>query len=627
MMPSERPNETRRLAAILAIDMVGYSRHLRLDEQGTLTALRTARTLAIDPAIARRAGRIFKTTGDGLLCEFSSVVAATQCALDIQHGLPVPPTADAPGHFRIGVSLGEIVVDGEDMYGDGVNLAARLQAVAQAGGVAVSRLVRDQTAGKLPARFASRGAMALKNVGEPVEVFDVISTDVADARIRDSVEGGAPPRRILRRASAAVAGVIVLAVAGLAAAVLLRPTLPANNALRAPPLIAVLPFANQSGDPAQEYFSDGITEDVINALGRFSSLSVLARNAVMPFKGRAAGIDEVVQKLGARYIVDGSVRRDGQRVRVQARLTDALGAHVLWSDRFDADASHLFHLQDELVQQIAGTLASKVGRMEQERARRKPAGNLDSYDLALRGRAFLDNTTRASHVEARRLFEAALAADPTNADAKVGLARVFHFYVQYGFTESPLETVRDAERLVRDALRHDPDHAQAYGMLGQLMTYFGRDDEALNAIDRALAINPSDAESLFSRALVLMWVGRIEEARRAFALARRLDPVMAMRPDALFGEAMVHILSGEPDRARAALEGHLDQSPRFATAYVLLAIAYAELNRPADATQAATIVRRLNPFLDLGRFGTRLRDPAHQKIVADGLGKAGLLAK
>ncbi|HYC65110.1 MAG TPA: adenylate/guanylate cyclase domain-containing protein, partial [Reyranellaceae bacterium] len=328
--------ETRRLAAILALDMAGFSRHMSRDETGTLAALRAARASAIDPAIARHGGRIFKTTGDGVLAEFSSVVAATQAALDIQRELPPVAGADAPGVFRIGVSLGDVVIDGDDVYGDGVNLAARLEGVAPPGGIAVSKPVREQSEGKLAARFVSRGTTALKNLPGRIEVFDV---QAADGPVRPVSRVGA---RIGRGAMAAIATLGLLAVIGAGLFVYLRPPpLAPEMVQRAGPLLAVLPFANQSGDQSQDYFSDGITEDVIAALGRFSSLAVLARNAVMPMKGSTMSAKEAAQKLGARYVVEGSVRRADDRIRIQARLTDAMDGRVLWSDRFDGGAREL----------------------------------------------------------------------------------------------------------------------------------------------------------------------------------------------------------------------------------------------------------------------------------------------
>jgi adenylate cyclase len=612
--------ETRRLAAILALDMVGFSRHMQADEQGTLATLRAARAGVLEPAIARHRGRTFKTTGDGLLAEFSSVVAALQCALDIQRDLPQPVSDEVPGRFRIGISLGEVVVEGDDIFGDGVNLAARLESVASPGGIAVSRPVREQGEGKVAARFVSRGPVALKNLAEAVEVFDVAAGDRPIVR--------PAPRRAGRRwlAIAVTVAIVLAAMAGGAFWHWQQGGAPsaAGVAQRAGPLIAVLPFANQSGDASQDYFSDGVTEDVIAALGRFSSLAVLSRNAVMPMKGATVSAREVNQKLGARYVVEGNVRRAEDRVRIQARLTDAMDGRVLWSDRFDGSARELFQVQDELVRQIAGSLATQVGRVERERSSRKPTENLDAYELVLRGRSLLDRSTRSAFVEARGLFERAMMLDPKYADARVWLGQVLYFYVQYGFTESPLETAQQAEALLRQALEIDPSNALAHSALGQLMTYFERYDDALASIDRALAINPSDAESLYSRAIVLFWASRLDESRRAFELAQRLDPATANRPDRLFVSSTMELLSSQPERARAVLEGKLMPLPRYAPLYVILALAYDELGRKDDASQTAAQARRLDPFLDPERFGTRLRDPTHRRYLADGMRRIGI---
>ncbi|HYC64864.1 MAG TPA: hypothetical protein VEC14_09050, partial [Reyranellaceae bacterium] len=278
----------------------------------------------------------------------------------------------------------------------------------------------------------------------------------------------------------------------------------------------------------------------------------------------------------------------------------------------------------ELVQQIAGTLAAQVGRVERDRVNRKPTDNLDAYDLVLRGRALLDRSTRAAFVEARGLFERAMAMDAKYADARVWLGQVLYFYVQYGFTESPLETAQQAEMLMRQALEIDPANTLAHSALGQLLTYFERYDDALAAIDHALAINASDAESHYARAVVLFWSSRLEESRQAFALAQRLDPATAYRPDRLFISATGELLSGQPEKTRALLEGRLQPLHRYSPLYVILAIAYGELGRANDAAQAAAAAKRLDPFLSPERFGTRLRDPAHRKHIAEGMAKVGL---
>lgn len=615
---------TRRLAAVVAADVVGYSRLMGLDEAGTLSALRSHRA-AIDPVFAARGGRLVKTMGDGLLLEFGSVVDAVAAAVDVQR-MMAERNRDLPEDrriaFRIGINVGDVVVDGDDIFGDGVNIAARVEPLAPPGGICITERVREDLQGRLDIAWQDMGEQALKNIARPVRVLKL------DLALGGKGAATPTPATSRRRRQLAIAIAVVLSIVGVAGAWLLlmpRPSSPppTEAAVRSAPLIAVLPFVNQSGDPAQEYFSDGLTEDVIAALGRFKSLAVLARNAVMPLKGKPAGVDEAVRTLGARYVVEGSARRSGERVRVQASLIDAQGRRVIWSDRFDSDVKDVFQLQDELVQQIAGTLASQVGRMEEDRVRHRPTQSLDAYDLTLRGRALLDLGTRSALVEARGLFERALAADANYADAHLGLARIRYLYLEYGYTGTPQDTALEAEELVREALRRDPMLAQAYGLLGQIMTYSGRYEDALAAIDRALAINPSDAGDQYARAAVLMWVGRLDEARRASALARRLEPLRGLS-DRLFNVALLDLLSGEADKVRAALEPYLDDTPRARSFHVLVAIAHAQAGRVEEARRSAAIVKRLDPFFDGTRFGTRLRDPAHRQVLADGLRKAGL---
>jgi adenylate cyclase len=610
--------ERRRLAAILAIDMVAYSRQMRADEEGTLAALKAARQLS-DPVIASAGGRIFKTMGDGLLCEFSSVVSAVSCAREMQRALATPGE-DGP-RFRIGVTLGDVVADGEDLYGDGVNMAVRLQSVAQPGGIAVSRVVRDQVGNRLPLRFVPRGKVALKNIPDPVEVFDV-DDEGAGVRFRRPPAG---------RLAIAALVLIVVGAAGYTAWWLQGrtvtsasdPSTAAATASQSAPLVAVLPFANHSGDANQDYFSDGMTEDIIAALGRFRALAVLSSSAVLRFKTAPAPPDEVARRLGARYVVEGSIRRAGVRVRVQARLTDAQGGQVLWTDRFDGDTNDLFALQDELVQQIAGTLASRVGRVEQERVARKPAVNPTAYELVLRGRALVSKETRSALVEARGFFEQAMSITPDSADARVGLAQVFYAYVQYGYAASPNEALSDAEILIREALKSDPSNAAAYAMLARLLAYRERYDEALEVIARTLQLNPSDSDVQFARGTVLMWVGRTEEADHAFAIARRLDPFPTA--DHLFGIGLTDLLLGRKKRVRDELGAAVQQSSRDrAPLYALLAIANFQLGREEEAKAAAAMVRKQNPFFDGERFGTRLRDPHQREFLAEGLRQVGL---
>ncbi len=612
----------RRLAAILAIDMVAYSRRMNADEEGTIAALRSVRASIIDPAIATAAGRIFKTTGDGLLCEFSSVVAAVSCALEIQRACAASGPQDDRPQFRIGVSLGDVVADGEDLYGDGVNMAARLEGVAQPGGIAVSAVVRQQVGHRLPVAFVSRGRTALKNIPEPVEVFDVLADSLPVATHRGR-------RRLLLPIAAAAAAALLLLAGGAAwwrfgsgAAVEVAGSRPGPDSAATAPLVAVLPLANQSGDASQDFFSDGVTEDIIAALGRFRSLAVLSRSAVMPMKGSSP--DETARRLGARYVVEGNVRRSGDRVRVQASLTDAQVGQVLWSDRFDGDAKDLFALQDELAQQIAGTIANRVGHVEQERASRRPAMNPTAYELILRGRALANAEDRSKLVRARGYLEQALAIAPTSVEARIGLARVFYNYVQLGFTDSPDEMTSEAEAKLREALRTDPSNAEAYAVLSHILANRERYDDALAAVNKALELNPSDAEAQYARGSVLLWVGRTAEAEKALELGRRLDPYPSV--DTVFAIGLANYLLGRFERARSEMAVATESNSRIrGPLFALLAIVEAELGRADEVRAAVAMVRRQDPFFDPDRFGTRLRDPQQRQKVADGLKKAGLV--
>jgi TolB-like protein/class 3 adenylate cyclase len=609
---------TRRLAAILSIDMVAYSRQMRADEEGTLAALRLALDSVIHPAIATANGRVFKTTGDGLLCEFSSVVAAVSCAIAIQREFVGSGSVERP-KFRIGVTLGDVVADGDDLFGDGVNLAARLQGAAEPGGIATSAVVRDQVGSRLPVRFVSRGKTTLKNIPEAVEIFDIVP-GAAVAR---------PSRRSRRLAAAVAASLLVLVVVGGAWWYLARPAMKGASAgvadsqtsAATAPLVAVLPFANQTGDTSQDFFSDGVTGDVIAALGRFRSLAVLSRSAMMSMKG--ATPEEAARRLGARYVVEGNARRAGDRVRVQASLTDAQDGQVLWSDRFENEAKDLLTMQDDLVQQIAGAIANKVGRVEQDRVIRSPPMNPTAHELVLRARALVNRDNRADLVEARGYLEQALAIMPDAVEARIGLARVFFVYVRMGYTANPSEALDDAEKLLREALRRDPSNAEGYALLARLLAARERYDEALDAIARALELNPSDAEAQFSRGTVLLWVGRMQEAIDAFEIGRRLDPFPSA--DTVFSISLANFLLGNIERARADLAASTAGTSRDrAPLYALLAIVYSRLGRDQEAKAAAENVRLQDPFFDGSRFGTRLSDPKQRELLADGLRKVGL---
>ena len=344
----------RRLAAILATDVVGYSRLMGSDEEGTLAALKALRQSHIDPKIAEHRGRIVKTTGDGALVEFASTVDAVRCAIDIQRGMPALNADQSPDkkiEFRIGINVGDIIVEDNDIFGDGVHIAARLESICQAGGICISDVVQQQVNGRVEAAFVDLGEKNLKNIARPVRAYSVAL-------------GEAKPQ----------------------AAALTAATLSASAAFALPdrPSIAVLPFNNMSGDPEQEYFADGMVEDIITALSRFKELFVIARNSSFVYKGKAVDIQQVARELGVRYVLEGSVRKAGNRVRISGQLIDAATRAHLWADKFDGSLEDVFELQDGITESVVGALAPSLHKAELERARRKPPANLDAYDYVLR---------------------------------------------------------------------------------------------------------------------------------------------------------------------------------------------------------------------------------------------------
>ena len=435
-------SEQRRLAAILVADVVGYSKLVGGDETGTLAKLAAMKRDLIEPTIGRHSGRLFKAVGDGFLVEFASAVQAVACAVEIQK---LNPTLA----LRIGVHLGDVVVQGDDLMGDGVNIAARIEGVAEAAGVAISRQVHDQVRDKLDLCFEDKGEVTLKNLARPVHVF---------------------------------------AVAGRRAEPQATPVL----ALPDKPSIAVLPFQNMSGDPEQEYFADGVVEDVITALSRFKSLFVIARNSSFTYKGRAVDIKQVGRELGVRYVLEGSVRKAGGRVRITGQLIDAgTGAH-LWADRFEGAMEDVFNLQDEVTEKVIAAIGPGVERAEIERAHRKPTADLSAYDCYLRASALWWLGRRDSSDEARRLLRRALEIDPGHSSAMGLLLAVHATRKGIGLVSDAGRENAEVELLVRQAVRIGWNDAAVLGQTGFAVAYVLRDLAfAEELIKRALMLNPN----------------------------------------------------------------------------------------------------------------------------------------
>jgi adenylate cyclase len=624
--------EQRRLAAIVAADVVGYSRLMGGDESGTLAALRALRRELVDPKIAEHGGRLVKTTGDGLLVEFASVVDAVGCAIELQTAM-VERNVDVPEDrrmvLRIGVNEGDIIVDGDDIFGDGVNVAARLQEIAPPGGLCVSSRVYDDVRNRLDTLFEDGGERSLKNIARPVQVYRWTPAATGSSTAGQSVKATARPGRMAWTIT--VAAVVALGIGSWwwSSAPSGRPdaerattsTAEAVRSALSRPGVAVLPFINLSGEASQEYFSDGLTEDVIAALGRFGSLTVMARNAVFPFKGKNARPAEIGHELGVRYIVEGSVRRAGDRIRVSVQLTDALAGKLLWSQQYDEGLKDVFAVQDAITRQVAGALAVNLTRVELQRVLSKPTESLDAYDLVLRGRERLLRSSRATNREARQLFERAAELDPKYADAYAWGARAYLEMANFGWTEDPNVALERSLEFSGKAVMLDPDSVLGRRMIGLVHLARAEYEQASAEIDRALALNPSDSVGLQAQAEALLWLGRLDESIELSEVAFHFDPLPPV--SALFTLGLAYYEQRRLDDALRLLERATARFPESPFIHALLAATFAQLDRPTEAARERDAVMRFNPFFDAATFGSRFQNPLHRAYLVEGVHKAG----
>ncbi|MGQ3299394.1 adenylate/guanylate cyclase domain-containing protein [Reyranella sp.] len=621
------PITPRRLATILFADVFGYSRMMRADEERTLVDLHAHLAELVAPVIERFGGRIVKTVGDGVMVEFGSAVEAMRSAVELQRGMAernegVP--VERRQTFRIGLHLGDVIASDDDVFGDTVNLAARLQGVAEPGAIVLSAAVYEQVRDKLALTFRDLGNRSVKNIDRPVHVFTLDPSALA--------EGAAAPSRPQRRKrmAAAVAAIAAGLVAGAGAlAYFSGHLLPAEEAVASAPApvetglsVAVLVFANQSGDPGQDYFSDGLTEDITRALGRFKQLTVLSYGAVLPFRGKNLPPQEIGRALRARYIVGGTVRRMGPRVRVTVQLSDAMTGTQLWSEHYDDDLGDIFAVQDRIARRIAGTLATNLQQLAVQQSLRKPTDNLDAYDMLLRGRTRAAETTPSGNRAAREMLEKAMVMAPNYADAYAELAGVHFERATFGWSEFPQQDIDTAIRYAQKAIDLDEENVLAHGVLARAYAATRKYDLAMAESERALEINPSDAEVLRARAAVLLWTGRIEESIATAEIANRLNPNIG--PEAALNLGIAYLLGGRYADAVRLLETVRARFPAYPLLDLPLAGAYAEMGRAGDAQEAMDEGRRKNPHLDAASFGTRFQDPALQQRLAVSLRKAGL---
>jgi adenylate cyclase len=586
-------SQTRRLAAILAADVAGYSRLMGADEEGTLERLKALRRELFDPKIAEHHGRIVKTTGDGLLVEFASVVDAVRCAVAVQQAMPEGNSsvaADSRIELRIGINLGDVIVEGDDIYGDGVNIAARIEALADAGGVFVSNTVHDQVRDRLPFLFEDLGEQQVKNIARPVRVY----------RVRD---------------------------VGTSAK---NPSAPAPPVLPLPdkPSIAVLPFANMSGDPEQEYFADGMVEEIITALSRIRWLFVIARNSSFTYKGKAVDVRQVARELGVRYVLEGSVRKAANRVRITGQLIDtSTGAHI-WADRFDGSLDDIFQLQDLVASGVVGAIEPRLRQSEIERAVRKPTESLDAYDLYLRALALRDKHTDESVREAIALLKRALAIDPGYAPAAalIGWHRI-HQRSHGRIPVSEAEAV-EAVALARQALEVGKDDPDTLWMAGHtLLVFAGERVVAAAAIDRALLLNPNSAHAWMARGYASMNLDQAGAAIEALERAMRLSPLDRLRRAFTNGIAGAHLGAGRYEEALDWADRTLREEPGYRGALMNKVVACAHLDRIEEARAALRQLIESQPGLTIGRFRalwSRAFSPEKTAMFVEGLRKAGL---
>jgi len=624
-------SQKRKLAAILHADVVAFSRLMGEDEAGTHQALGRLRR-AVDPLIAAHGGRIVGTAGDSVLADFSSVVDALNCALEMQraaHAIndTIPP--DRRLELRIGVNLGDVIVDGDDIFGDGVNIAARLQALAKPGTVCISQTVYEHVRNKLDFGYRPLGSHRVKNIVEPVRAYAVDETATAPRRGRRRW----PLVAATGAAAMAFAGVCVWALrldagrylfdSGSAAKPVEVATLASAARLEARPSIAVLPFKNLSGDATHDFFNDGITEDVIAALARFSNLLVISKSSSFPFKGSTLAPAEIGRLLNARYLLDGSIRRSGNRVRVGAQLIEATTGRLVWSETYNAEIDDIFAVQDTIAKSVVGAAAVELTRFERERALAKPTSNLAAYEYVLRGWGTVSNDTRESIDEASELFQRALDLDPNYADAYAALGFAHFKAATSGWSEFRAQELERAEELAKKTLTLDATSTHGYRLLSFVSLARKRFDLALVHIDRALEINPSDADNYVYRGAVLMWAGRAEEALPWLEGALRIDRANSFAAIKL---CMAYYLLRRYAEAVDACNRGLARHPGRGLeldSRVTLAAAYAEMDRPEDAKRERTNVARLWPFVQARTFASQFGTEEAQNHVLEGLKKAG----
>jgi adenylate cyclase len=556
----------RKLAAIFAADIAGYSRLMARDEVGTLARLKACRVI-VDGLIASHRGRIFNTAGDSVVADFASAVDAVQCAVAVQAAIATENatgTADELMQFRIGLHVGDVMVDGENLLGDGVNIAARLEALAEPGAICVSAVVHDQVGNKLPVRFDDLGDQQVKNIAQAIRVY-----------------------RVQMEKSAA------------------QPV--AALPLPDKPSIAVLPFQNMSGDPEQEYFVDGMVEEITTALSRVGGFFVIARNSSFAYKGKAINVTQVGRELGVRYVLEGSLRKAGNRVRITGQLIEAATGHHIWADRFDGALDDIFDLQDRITENVVGSIAPNLRRAEFARAYAKPTANLDAHDFYLRALERHYLRTRPTSDAAVELLKRAIALDPDYAQAKACLAEVHAWRSTAGW--SAPEEPAIAIALAREALASNRDDPDTLRLAAHALSFFARDyDVASATITRATKLYPDSAQVLAAGGWINLHCCNAEAAVECFQRAMRLSPLDQEMGLMLWGLCLGHLMARRNDEALACGQAAVREMPNYSPAHRFLAFALVRLGRIDEAREAMSRVLQLDPGWSLSRRSNPFRD-------------------
>jgi adenylate cyclase len=586
--------EQRKLAAVLAADVVGYSRLMGRDEAGTLARLKEHRAQRLEPALARNGGRLVKLTGDGVLAEFPSAVDALRAAIEIQQAVEEANAALTEEQrivFRVGLHLGDLIVDGDDLYGDGVNIAARLEGEASPGGIVVSGALHEAASGKLQAQFVDLGRLALKNIDRQVQAYRIEWNQRAQQGQSTAASGATGP-------------------------------LPLPDK----PSIAVLPFQNMSGDPEQEYFADGVTEDITTALSHIPSLFVIARNSSFAYKGKAVDIRRIGRELGVRYVLEGSVRKAGQRLRITGQLVEAETGSHLWADKFDSVLEDVFDLQDRVTMAVAGVIEPSVTQAEIRRANRKPTDNLQAYDWLLRALGEEQLYSRDSVDRAMQMARRAVDLDPRYAEAYAYLAECIMIRRTNGWMEDEAAEAAEGVRFAHLAVQLAPNNSIVLTVAA--IAVGALDGDLANAIpwlDRAIALNPNSAPAYGRGALVRLFVGDYATAAEHADLAMRLSPFDWYSFVFSLARGQSHLFQRQLPEAVFWLRKSAEQSPRNAPTFLYLGSALAHAGRIEEARAAIRRLQELNPLRTVSwyRQHRRFRED-DLEYVLEGARLAGL---